>query len=216
MTARLHIPPPPEDLTDGFGIVHAASFVPAHDLTDAVMRIFVEEGGPLANEDHAHLQMAQLGFLWTDAAGKHQGSVILGTAEMFTPRGPAWVKARQVAQMLSWFGQIPDFVITLSAPFVGERLARGDAWSVCALIEHELYHCGHALDGFGNPRFRRSTGLPVWYIKGHDVEEHIGVVERYGAYSPELQRLVAAANRGPSVARADVAGVCGSCLRRVV
>src|SRR5690606_3683592 len=136
----------------------------------------------LSNDDHAHLEDAYIGFLWTNAPGTHQGREVLGTAEIFSPKGQAWVKARQEAQVLAWFGVVPDFIITLSAPFVAERLDRHDHVSVCALIEHELYHCGQAFDEYGAPRFRRD-GRPAYSMKGHDVEEHIGVVERYGAYS---------------------------------
>nr|WP_271894430.1 putative metallopeptidase [Phyllobacterium sp. IY22] len=47
-------------------------------------------------------------------------------------------------------------------------------------MEHELYHAGQDRDSFGAPKFRKSTGLPVFILRGHDIEEFIGVVRRYG------------------------------------
>lgn len=84
----------------------------------------------------------------------------------------------------------------------------------CALIDHEFYHAAQAVDDFGAPRFNRMTGEPIWRITGHDVEEHIGIVRRYGAYSAALRQLVAAANRGPAIAAVDIAHACGTCLRK--
>jgi hypothetical protein len=39
--------------------------------------------------------------------------------------------------------------------------SRDDA-TFCALVEHELSHCGQERDEFGMPRFKKSTGLPAF------------------------------------------------------
>jgi len=82
------------------------------------------------------------------------------------------------------------------------------------LVEHELYHCAQAKEGYGDTKFYKDSGLPMFEIIGHEVEEFIGVVARYGTGHPEsnLSKLVSAANSSPEVARADVAAACGTCL----
>jgi len=53
-------------------------------------------------------------------------------------------------------------------------------FSITAL-EHELYHIVQSVDEFGAPKFNRDTGMPTLTLRGHDVEEFVGVVRRYGA-----------------------------------
>ena len=84
----------------------------------------------------------------------------------------------------------------------------------CALVEHELFHIGHATDEFDTPKFSRDTGLPVLCMKGHDVSEFIGVVRRYGApKGSAIEEMVKAANTKPEIAPADIGKACGTCLR---
>ncbi len=87
----------------------------------------------------------------------------------------------------------------------------GLSW--CAVSEHELYHCAQARTKYGAPRFIK--GKPVFSIRGHDVEEFVGVVQRYGAVGTGVADLAAAAGRAPEIGRAGVAAVCGTCLRLV-
>lgn len=51
----------------------------------------------------------------------------------------------------------------------------------CALIEHQLYYIAHKKDLYRTSSFNRETGMPKLTIQGHDFEEFIGVVSRYGA-----------------------------------
>jgi hypothetical protein len=57
------------------------------------------------------------------------------------------------------------------------------------------------LDEFGCPKFNRQTGLPVFGMIGHDVEEFVGIVRRYGAGSAagRTRDLVAAAKKKPEI-----------------
>jgi hypothetical protein len=73
-------------------------------------------------------------------------------------------------QIIGWFGDVPDFIITIDAEYA---MSCSDA-EFCALIEHELYHAAQETDPFGAPKFRKSTGLPVFTLRGHDIEEFIG------------------------------------------
>ena len=64
------------------------------------------------------------------------------------------------------------------------------------------------------PAFSRDTGLPKLMIKGHDVEEFVGVVRRYGM-SEDVRKLVEVANRAPELSGFDVANACGTCLLKL-
>lgn len=107
-----------------------------------------------------------------------------------------------------WFGELPDFVITIQA----HAAMQMDDASFCALVEHELYHCAQALNEYGEPRFRRD-GRPIFSMRAHDVEEFVGIVERYGAgaASPNVALMAAAATRRPTVGLASIASACGTC-----
>lgn len=167
--------------------------------------------GALHNPDHEHLQLAEIGFLWTDAALERRQRRIIGAAEIPNPRGHPVTKLRQRWALEELDVHGCDFVVTLDSVWCAEA----DDASFLALLEHELYHCGQAVDENGYPRFRQSDGQPIYEIRGHDVEEFVGVVERYGAgaSSQEVERLVEAAQGEPTVNRADIARICGTCRR---
>ena len=120
--------------------------------------------------------------------------------------GSKWQTARDHFQLLKWFGQVPDFIITLDAPM---WLTLDDA-SACALIEHELYHCSIKLDKEGNPR-ETPDGDLIFGIRGHDVEQFVAVVERYGAKASHVEKMIEAARRGPTIAQAQISIACGTC-----
>ena len=82
-----------------------------------------------------------------------------------------------------------------------------------ALAEHEMYHCGQERDEFGAPKFRKS-GLPAFAMRGHDVEQFVGVVRRYGAGAAGVMAMVDAANRPPEIADIRIAQACGTCRLR--
>jgi hypothetical protein len=52
-------------------------------------------------------------------------------------------------------------------------------------------------------------------MRGHDVEEFVGVVARYGAEATGVAAIVDAAKAGPTIGRASIAGVCGTCSLKV-
>lgn len=106
---------------------------------------------------------------------------------------------------------VPDFIITIDGNFWKEA-SNPERF---ALIEHELYHCAQARDEFGAPRFNQSSGKPIFEIIAHDVEEFVGVVQRYGAEATGIQDMVKAANKGPQIAKADIDGLCGTCSKKV-
>jgi hypothetical protein len=135
---------------------------------------------------------------------------VVGEAEMPNFKGGAWQKARQEQQLEEWFGLVPDFIITLDSDFRHEC----DEVQFLALLEHELYHCGQQTDEFGMPKFSRSTGKPIFGMRGHDVEEFTGVVRRYGigATGQDAIDFVQAATQEPEIAAVEIKALCGVCV----
>ncbi len=191
-------PAPPEQL---------GRLQPAPELLAWIEQAILASGGPLHNPDHAQLVDADLAFLWAPAAFEKAGRTVLGQAEQVMFRAGGWQKARQEQQMIEWFGGVPAFLITLAADYCASC---SDA-EFCALVEHELYHVGQARDPFGAPAFDKE-GRPRLRIVGHDVEEFVGVVARYGP-SADVRCLVEASGAAPTVPRLDIARACGCCLK---
>ena len=184
-----------------------ARLAPAPELIAWVQACILADGGPLHNPDHFHLIDADLEFLWASQAFTKQGRTVLGQCEEVMFRAGGWQKARQEQQFRDWFGRTPKFVITLAADYCAQC---SDA-EFCALVEHELYHIAHLTDEFGAPSFGKD-GLPKLGLRGHDVEEFVGVVRRYGA-SKDVSALVDAANMPPEVGMTAIAHSCGTCLK---
>lgn len=202
-------PPPPAAVRDQlFGL----RFVPAPEVLEWIHKTILADDGPLFNEEHAHLRDADLAVLWASSGFVKQGRRVIGQAErpMFNC-GP-WQKARQLQQLREWFGtDEPDFIITLDAFHCAECSDE----EFCALVEHELYHCGQARDEFGVPKFGKD-GRPTFAMRGHDVEEFVGVVRRYGVGHPDgpMADLIRAAAAGPQVAPLRIMQACGTCMAR--
>lgn len=195
-----YIPEVPEEVAEEGWL----NMLPSTDMDAWVRSVFMDSKSPIYNRDHDHLKEATIGYLWTNQEYIKTGRRILGQAKLGEPAGSdAWARARQTVLLRSWFGDIPDFVITIFAPY----WHTSDTVSRCALIEHELYHCAQAFDAFGGPRFDRE-GLPVWTMRAHDVEEFVGVVRRYGTWSSELKALSEVMERGQTIARAKIEGIC--------
>lgn len=202
-------PKPPPEMFDTDG----KEFMPAPDVFDWAYRLFISAHGELSNPDHQHLADAKIGFVWTTVHAVRHMNQIAGQAEMVRFQGSKWSKRRQEQQLEEWFGALPDFMITLDAGYASQC----DDVSFCALVEHELYHCGQERDIYGAPKFN-SMGLPVFGLRGHDVEEFVGIVRRYGvgAAAGSTLALVEAAQRTPEIAKAKVSAACGSCRALIV
>jgi len=162
--------------------------------------------GSIRNEDHAHLIDADIAVMWASASFEKQGRRVLGQAEQVAFRAGGWQKARMEQQMHDWFGDVPTFIITLAADYCSFC----SDTEFCALIEHELYHLAQATDKYGQPAFTQD-GAPKLKLQGHDVEEFVGVVRRYGA-STEVQAMVDAANKPAEVGKLNISRACGTCL----
>lgn len=179
---------------------------PAPEVWEWIQREILADTGSIHNPEHAHLIDASIGVLWASSAFTKKGRSVLGQAEQLMIRAGGWQKARQEQQMREWFGEEPEFLITLAADYC----AQCSEAEFCALVEHELYHIAHKLDKYGALAFTQD-GMPKLEMRGHDVEEFVGVVRRYGA-SNDVQQLIDAASRPPEVAKINIARACGTCL----
>ncbi|MCK2118336.1 hypothetical protein MYW52_22920 [Pseudomonas juntendi] len=195
-------PTPPADLLDQIFL----TLRPASEVWGWINAEILADTGSLHNPDHAHLLDANVQVLWASHSFAKQGRTVLGQAEQVMIRAGGWQKARQEQQMREWFGEEPQFLITLAADYCAQCT---DA-EFCALVEHELYHIAQATDQYGAPKFTQD-GMPKLEMRGHDVEEFVGVVRRYGA-SHDIQQLIDAASRPPEVAKINISRACGTCL----
>lgn len=203
-THPVNRPQPPAELLDPLS---PAYFVPDHELEAWARDTFIEDGASLLNEEHAHLRSASIGFLWTSVPNSRHGRSIVGQCELGEPRAfGKWAKARAEAQINGWFGSVPDFIITLSAPYA---IQCGDR-DFMALVEHELYHAGQEIDEFGQPKFRKS-GQPSFAMRGHDIEAFVGVAARYGAVESGIVELLAALKSAPTISDDRARVACGTC-----
>jgi hypothetical protein len=183
--------------------------MPADGVAEWVNDSLLNEGAPLYNEEHRHLLTADIAYLWAAVENTKHMRRVVGQCEEVMIRAGGWQKARTEQQFYEWFGRVPKFLITLDANYVREC---GDLeW--CALIEHEIYHVGHRLDEFGQPAFTKD-GIPQLGIRGHDVEEFVGIVRRYGIGAGETAKLAAAAQRPAEIGQVSIAQACGTCMLR--
>lgn len=211
---RLERPRPPADLVTIAGLAGHDRFDPAPELTAWIQDAYLAETGPLYGEHHAHLNGARIGCLWTNAENTRKMRRVLAEVTMpgRSSGGGKWGKGRAEQQLRGWFGDIPDFLITFDAVYADEA----DDASFAALVDHELCHCAQDLDEAGGPKFNQD-GDPVFTLKGHDLEEFVSVVRRFGIHAAgeQAQEFVIAAAAKPEIARAKLAAACGTCLRMV-
>lgn len=200
-------PFPPTSLTDiGEFADLAIRLQPAPEVWEWISTEVLADTGSIHNPEHAHLVDADICVLWASSAFAKKGRTVIGQAEQVMFRAGGWQKTRMEQQMREWFGRVPAFLITLAADYC----AQCSDTEFCALVEHELYHIAQGKDEFGGPKFTQE-GLPKLEMRGHDVEEFVGVVRRYGA-SQAVQELVDAASHPPEVAKINISRACGTCL----
>jgi len=189
-------PFPQPDFIDQAEEEEAIRLIPAPDLKKWVVANFLTLGGPLHNPDHDHIaEMLHdneefLAFAWASSAYTRAKRKVLGQCEKVMFQQGGWKKARQEQQMRDWFGFVPTYLITIDATFSD----KANDSEFCALLEHELYHIGVERDSGGEIIYSDHTGLPKHYLAGHDVEEFIGVVKRWGA-NENVKRLIEVAKK---------------------
>ncbi|EMD8765271.1 hypothetical protein VWU06_004717 [Salmonella enterica] len=202
-------PLPPVNFINAVNWQPYTGIIPANEVHEWINRQILSDTGSIHNPDHGHLLEADLCFMWASDSFEKKGRSVLGQAEEVAMRAGGWQKARMEQQMYEWFGRVPQFIITLAADYCSQC----SDLEFCALIEHELYHICQATDEFGAPKFTQE-GMPKLKLRGHDVEEFVGVVRRYGA-SRDVQEMIDAANQPAEVAHLDIARACGTCMLRL-
>ncbi|MCT9459238.1 hypothetical protein KTJ21_02640 [Acinetobacter baumannii] len=206
-------PFPPQELIDKADEEETIRLAPAPDLMNWVIANFLTIGGPLHNPDHDHIaelihdNEEFLAFAWASSACMAKKRMVVGQCEKVMFNQGGWKKARQEQQMRDWFGYVPVYLITIDASYCEQATDR----DFCALIEHELYHIGVERDEDGDPLISEMTGLPKHYLAGHDVEEFVGVVKRWGA-DESVKRLIEVAKQAPFVSEVNISKCCGTCL----
>lgn len=185
--------------------------IPADGVAEWVQATFLRDGAPLLNQDHAHLRDADIAYLWAAIPNERKMRRIVGECEPVMFRDSGWQRGRKEQQFEEWFGRIPEFLITLDAEYA--RQASDLEW--CALVEHELYHIGQRTDDYGQPAFSKD-GRPKLGLRGHDVEEFVGIVRRYGVggAAGDTAKLVEMANQPPEVGSVSITHACGTCILR--
>jgi hypothetical protein len=118
--------------------------------------------------------------------------MILG--EMCLPRFMGSLASLGTWLLAKVCGDVPDFIMLLDTTWWQQAppIARE------ALVYHELMHAAHAVDKEGEPRFT-PEGMPIWDIKGHDLEEFDAVVRRYGAWKGDIQSFIKALRDGGAI-----------------
>lgn len=143
-------------------------------------------------EEFAHLLDGEADVRWlfkvtpTFKAGRE----ILGTVYLPSVQGP-------LRPLFDWFmekewGAIPDFLVILDHEYWQAASERQRE----ILVYHETCHMAQKTDADGVPVFDRMTGKASWTLAGHDVEEFIAVVRRYGAHNHDIAAFLAAAKGG--------------------
>jgi len=203
-------PYPPEHLIDK-DWSEEFLFEPATDIHDWLQETILNPNSKLYNKDHEHLiGHSGVCFLWAETAFEKQGRVVLGQAEIVQFQASGWKKYRQEAQLIRWFGFLPKALITLDARYCSDC---SDS-SFMALVEHELYHLKQKISPNGGPCYDSQTGHAILQMRGHDVEEFFGVVERYGGHSG-IHKMAELVNNRPTVSKANIAHACGTCLLKL-
>ena len=110
----------------------------------------------LIEQFHKHLVEARIRYIWNMSDSMEQGGRKVGaTAEKLTGKLKLFADA--------------DFIVTIH----NGTWEAMDEKARCALLDHELCHCGPKKDG-------------VWSFKSHDLEEFRDVVLRHGLWDQSL------------------------------
>lgn len=141
-------------------------------------------------EAHAHLQAANIGYIFRDDELKRHGRVIAAEAILVER---ILQSEKRYSRIVKWAvlrilgaTELPDFLI-----LIDRNIWEGmDVEQRLALIDHELSHCWYeTVDGDGVTQKFHRDGSPWWAIRGHDLEEFCGVVERNGLWSEDLRAM---------------------------
>jgi hypothetical protein len=141
-------------------------------------------------EGHAHLQAANIGYVFRDDELTRQGRVIAAECILVER---ILQSEKRYSRIVKWAflrilrtADLPDFLI-----LIDRNIWAGlDENEKLALIDHELSHAWFAtVDGDGVTQKFHSDGSPWWAIRGHDFEDFHDVIKRNGLWNEELRTL---------------------------
>ncbi len=179
---------------------------PWPEFRDWARATFLTFGSKFYNLDHAHLEEMSVEFLFTNVRHLKGANARIGQAETGPGTGLPWAVARHDEQLRRWFGYIPDFIITIDAVY----FAQANPGQICALVEHELYHCDVVRTKMGNPKLNK-FGQMKPTMRPHDIEEFAGVLWRYGPVEADHFLIKQALESEPLFRDIDLRGLCGTC-----
>lgn len=143
----------------------------------------------MADPEHKHLRENEIRieYLFRHESKMKGGRVVLGSVHEPNCQG-------EMRSLFEWmlgrlFGSLPDYVIILDHGFWESVTLQTRE----ALLFHELCHVKQALDEYGGLKFNKQTGLPIYRLVSHDIEEFNAVVAKFGAWSPDIADFIAAA-----------------------
>lgn len=139
--------------------------------------------------EHAHLRENEirLDYLFRGEPKIKGGRMVLGSVHEPSCQG-------EMRPLFEWMlerllGRLPDYLIILDRGFWTSVTPQ----TRDALLFHELCHIKQKVDEYGAPKFNKQTGLPMYGLVGHDIEEFRAVVAKFGAWSPDIEDFLAAA-----------------------
>lgn len=148
----------------------------------------------LIDSFHGDLRQARIGLAWcTSWNADVDGRVTLGKCK----------KASDLDREIATY----DFIILLRKAFWQHDAVTPQQRR--ALLDHELHHAAPKLDKTGEQQ-RDERDRPVWRIRKHDIEEFTPIVERYGAWTRDLEQMFAALLR----ASTEPFKPCANCSHR--
>ncbi|MGH3680591.1 MAG: putative metallopeptidase [Natronosporangium sp.] len=148
----------------------------------------------LIEAHHKHLADVSIRYLWRDKAATSKGNVVLGKARKVSGLSAHLVHLVRKDEPPE---EVEFFVLEIAAD-IWDTLTEAQQ---TALVDHELCHFGVEIPEKPD-KDRRLV------LRGHDLEEFAGVVERHGLWRPEIEtfRAAAAAQLTLDEAMSDAAG----------
>lgn len=170
-------------------MTHDPDFLP-YQLPDPEESPAIYAARLCEHEEHAHILENELRIEYLMACDGviKGGKQVIGAVHLPTVQGR--LKGLFEMMLAQFFGAMPDFLMVIDLPWWEQASERDRE----ALVWHELCHIKQETDKLGEPKFDRD-GNPVFGLVEHDVAAFHSEVARYGAWSPDLEEVMAAANK---------------------
>ena len=144
----------------------------------------------LQTETHKHIadNEIRIDYLMTNEGVFKAGKTVIGAVHLPTVQGR--LKSLFEQLLAAHLGGLPDFLMVIDAVWWDEASPIDRE----ALVWHERCHVQQEIDKYGELKFDQD-GNPKYALRDHDVAAFNSEVERYGAWSDDLQQFLAAARK---------------------